>query len=305
MALISTGLLEKGLRSNFFERLGAVQTYWQDLCTRITSTSDAERYRWLGAMAQMRAWGTGRKATGALTETYNVANQKYEATIEVDRDELDDDQTGQIRQFIGEMADAAAVHKELLIEDLLNHGTTAGYVAYDGITFFNATHSSGASGNQTNLVSHAAATGTTPTSAEFRDAVVEARAAMASLLDDKGNPARIRTSGLVIACPTLLYQTALEAMTAPLLGGTSNVNVGLAKPIEMPGLTSGVKAFLLKTDASMRPFIFQDRMPIEFAALDSPTTDDGFKREKYLYGVRARYAMAYGKWQYAIEITFT
>ena len=54
----------------------------------------------------------------------------------------------------------------------------------------------------------------------------------------------------------------------------------------------------------MRPFIYQDREPIEFTSLAEGSEED-FKREKFLYGIRARYRMTYGYWQYAIRTIFT
>ena len=46
----------------------------------------------------------------------------------------------------------------------------------------------------------------------------------------------------------------------------------------------------------------QDK-PVEFTAL-AEDSDDGFRREKFLYGVRARYRLAYGYWQYAVCLDF-
>ena len=103
MAIINTGLLTKGLRSEFFSRFDAATTYFQDLSTRIQSNSDTETYKWLGSVPNMREWGTGRVAKGLRTESYSVENLKYEATIEVDRDEIADDKTGQIRIRIGKL----------------------------------------------------------------------------------------------------------------------------------------------------------------------------------------------------------
>ena len=34
-------------------------------------------------------------------------------------------------------------------------------------------------------------------------------------------------------------------------------------------------------------------------------SDEGFRREKFLYGVRARYRLAYGYWQFAVRMNFT
>jgi len=58
---------------------------------------------------------------------------------------------------------------------------------------------------------------------------------------------------------------------------------------------------LLKTDAAVRPLIFQDREPVEFTAL-TEDSEEGFRREKFLYGVRARYRLTYGYWQYAVKM---
>jgi phage major head subunit gpT-like protein len=64
------------------------------------------------------------------------------------------------------------------------------------------------------------------------------------------------------------------------------------------------KWFLLKTDVPVRPFIFQDREPIEFKALEADS-EEGFKREVYLYGIRARYRICYAAWQHALQLNFT
>ena len=150
MAIINSGLLTKGLRSEFFQRLEKTTTYFQDLATRIQSNSDSETYKWLGSSPRMREWGTGRLARGLRTESYSVENLKYEATLEVDRDEISDDKTGQIRIRVGELAERAATHKDFLISQLLINGETAGFDSYDAISFFNDSHVSGASGAQNN-----------------------------------------------------------------------------------------------------------------------------------------------------------
>ncbi|MCH8333152.1 Mu-like prophage major head subunit gpT family protein [Candidatus Sumerlaeota bacterium] len=95
--------------------------------TRIPSTSDSESYKWLGSIPRMREFGTGRVAKGVRTESYSVENLKYESTLEVDRDEVSDDQTGQIRVRIAEMAQRAATHKDFLTSQLLANGDSAGF----------------------------------------------------------------------------------------------------------------------------------------------------------------------------------
>lgn len=303
-AIVGTGLTVSGLRSEFFQRYDAQQTFYQDLATRIPSTKDKESYKWLGSIPKMREWGTGRLARGVRTESYDVENLKYESTLEIDRDEIDDDQTGQIRVRVQELAVRAATHKDYLLSQLLINGATSGYNSYDGVTFFNDAHVSGDSGNQDNKLAPAAVAPTDPTVAEFKTAFKAALAAMAGLKDDVGDPMSISGgTGLVCVVPPSMYLTALEALNATIISNTTNVLAGAARVIAFPWLTLATQWFLLKTDGVLRPFIFQDREPVEFTALENQS-DEGFRREKYLYGVRARYRLTYGMWQYTVSNVF-
>lgn len=304
MAVIETGLLAKGLRSEFFDRFEKTTSYYQELATRVPSMSDAETYRWLGTVPRMREWGTGRLAKGLRSESYSVENLKYESTIEVDRDEIADDQTGQIRVRIGELAQRAATHKDYLIAQLLINGATSGYNSYDGTTFFSDSHASGASGSQDNDLTFAAAGGDNqPTTDEFKGALKQAIAQMLAFKDDQGEPLPLTTTGLVCVVPPMMLFTALEAVNATVISQTSNILQGAARVIALPWLTTATTWYLLKTDGVIRPFIFQDREPVEFGSL-AENSEEGFKREKLLFGVRARYRMTYGYWQFAVRTVF-
>lgn len=303
MAVINTGLLTKGLRSEFFSRFDATTSHYRDLSTRVPSTSDRETYKWLGTVPQLREWGAGRLARGLRTESYSIENLKYEATIEVDRDEIADDQTGQIRLRVGELAERAATHKDYLIAQLLISGESTGFPGYDGQPFFSSSHVSGGSGSQSNLLMSDVTTPSNPTTEEFKGSIRQAISRLLSYKDDQGEPMPGNATGLVCVVPPGLYFPALEALYATVVNATSNVLEGAARVISLPWLTDATKWYLLKTDGVVRPFLFQDREPIEFTAL-TDASDDGFKREKHLYGVRARYRMTYGYWQYAVRTQF-
>ena len=303
MAVINSGLLTKGLRSEFFNRFENAPTHFQTLATRIPSTSDSETYKWLGTVPKMREWGTGRLVQGLRTESYSVENLKYEATIEVDRDEIADDQTGQIRIRVGELAQRAATHKDFLIGNLLINGETAGFNSYDGVSFFNDAHVSGSSGSQDNNLTYDATSTDEPTVDEFKAALKQAIGQMLAFKDDQGEPMLISVSGLVVVVPPTMLFTALEAINASLVSNTSNILEGAARVISLPWLTDASKWYLLKNDGVLRPFIFQDREPVEFNAL-TEESEESFKREKFLYGVRARYRLTYGYWQFAVRTDF-
>ncbi|MEK6798050.1 MAG: Mu-like prophage major head subunit gpT family protein [Planctomycetota bacterium] len=304
MAIINSGLLTKGLRSEFFQRFSEATAYYQDLTTRIPSHSDSETYKWLGSIPRMREWGTGRLAKGLGTESYSVENLKYESTLEVDRDEVSDDKTGQIRIRVGELAVRAATHKDYLIAQLLVNGATAGFNSYDGVSFFHTAHASGSSGSQSNKLTASASDPNNPTTTEFKSALRGAISAMLGFKDDQGEPMAISGTALVCIVPTTAYFAALEAVNATVVNNTSNVLQGVARVIAFPWITDATKWYLLKTDGVIRPFIFQDREPVEFTA-QTEESDEGFRREKFLYGVRARYRLAYGYWQYAVQTTMS
>lgn len=303
MAVVNQGLNLAGLRSEFFKRFDLEKPVWTDLVTTIKSNKDKETFRFLGSVPPMRQWGTGRKSVGLRTESYDVVNEKYESSIEVDRDELSDDQTGQIQLRIQEMASRAALHKDYLTSQLLINGDQTGFTSYDGVTFFNDAHVSGASGNQDNKLTSGATAPTDPTVAECKTAVKTAIAALLAFKDDVGQPMSMNASGLVIVCPPSMYLTMLEAIGATVISSTTNILQGAARVISFPWLTTASKFYLLKTDGHIRPFVFLDREPVEFGALEEQS-DAGFLREVYVYGTRYRGKLTYGYWQFATQVTF-
>lgn len=302
MAIVSTGLSAAGLRSTFFSRYLAISARFEQLATRVDSNKDAETYKWLGALPMMRPWGTGRLAKGLRTESYTVENEEYESTIAVRQTALEDDQTGQIRIQVNAMARAARRYPDYLLGQLLILGATAGYNSYDGVTFFNAAHVSGASGSQDNDLA-ATAAAATKTVDECKAALQASIAAMMAFNDDQGQPTMMDPEGLVILVPPAMYFPMLHTVQAAMITNTSNVIAGIAAVISFPYLSLGTTFYTCKVDEEVRPFIFQDRLPIEFDALERGS-EVNFRQGENLYGVRARYALTYGMWQYCVRTIF-
>jgi phage major head subunit gpT-like protein len=298
--IIDTGLTTSALKGNLFSALKAANPVWQALATSVKSTGPAESYRWLGTVPQMREWGSGRLAKGLRSESYSVANHKYEATIEVDRDEMSDDQLGQIVVRVRELARRAASHPDKLLAVLLENGASGGYTSYDGATFFATTHESGESGVQSNSLTYDVDSPTAVTAEEFAESYKQAVETMLALKDDQGEPIHGELGQMVVLVPAALWYVAKQALTAQINDAATNVLSGEASVLVFPRLTSTDKWYLCRTDTEVRPFIFQDREPIEFTSL-ADGSEEVFKREKLLFGVRARYAMAYGYWQNCVR----
>jgi phage major head subunit gpT-like protein len=69
---------------------------------------------------------------------YEIINKSFESTIEVDRDDIDDDQVGVYTPMIQGLAQAAKVHPDQLVFALLKAAFET--VCYDGQYFFDDDH---------------------------------------------------------------------------------------------------------------------------------------------------------------------
>lgn len=62
---------------------------------------------------------------------------------------------------------------------------------------------------------------------------------------------------------------------------------------------AGAPWFLLDTSRSVRPMIWQERLPYEFQQLTQTDNQHVFLNDEYVYGVRARVNAGFGLWQLA------
>lgn len=89
-----------------FKNANAVSMY-KRLATTIQSSSKTNTYDWLGKFPQMREWVGSRVLKDMSESSYQIANKKYEATLGVDRTDIEDDNLGlysTIAQSMGQEA---------------------------------------------------------------------------------------------------------------------------------------------------------------------------------------------------------
>ena len=106
--------------------------------------------------------------------------------------------------------------------------------------------------------------------------------------------------------PTSLQWKARQLLDPAAVGVTTNpaeaVLRGVYKIIVNPYLpNNGDNSvwYMLDLSQPVRPFLFQNRKPVAFAALDKPTDQEAFMRRKAMYGVDSRFNFAYGDWRQA------
>lgn len=108
------------------------------VATLVPSNTKTETYAWLGQFPRLREWLGDRQVKNLSEGTYTITNKKYEATIAVKRDDIEDDQYGVYSPLFQEMGFAAATHPDELVFGLLAAGFTS--KCFDGQYFFDANH---------------------------------------------------------------------------------------------------------------------------------------------------------------------
>ena len=221
----------------------------------IPSTRKSEKYAWLAGIPAVREWIGEKRAKQLADYNFEILNADFEATIPLDRNDLDDDSTGSFDMMIRLLVDAMAEKPRSLLSALITSGTTG--TAYDGVAFFSNT-----SGVRTidNLL---AGTGTSVAYlAADLDSVVQA---MMAFTDSAGEPLNIVPD--TIYCPPALVSvfqrlvysgsdpTASAQGTFNPFGGGKFTIIGDARLAS----TDANDWYAFKTNGVLKPFIWQPR----------------------------------------------
>jgi phage major head subunit gpT-like protein len=291
----------KNIKTTFQKAFDAAPALWEKVAMLVPSTGSENDYKWLANFPRMRKW-VGDKVVKALEAfKYTIVNDDWEATIEVNRNDIEDDNLGVIKPQ-AEMAGFSA--KQLpdeIVFDLVNNGFTN--LCYDGQFFFDTDHPvRGANGVVASVSNKGTAALSIATLALATASYGGARTALAKMKDDEGRP--LNVSGNVLLVPPALEDTGRALLTVDRLeDGKPNPYKGTATLVVAPWLTSDTAWFLLDTTKPIKPFLFQERKkPVLVAQID-PNADGVFMRKKYLYSVEARGAGGYGFWQLAYGST--
>lgn len=128
----------QSFRTIFGEAFAAVKPQFERAAMTVPSSVREETYAWLGAFPRMREWVGERHIKNLELQSYTVKNKDWEATVEVDRNDIEDDSYGIYRPIIAELGRSAAVHPDELVFGLLAGGFDS--TCYDGQYFFDTDH---------------------------------------------------------------------------------------------------------------------------------------------------------------------
>lgn len=287
------------LKTSFQNAFDQTPTDWKKIAMVVPSTGKQNDYSWLGRFPKMRKW-IGDKVIKALSAfNYSIVNDDFEATVEVERNDIEDDQLLGLATQAKEAGQSAAELPADLVFALLSQGFAL--KCYDGQPFFDNDHPVGKDKphSVSNMGTKKLKVGSL---AEAKASYGAARTAMRNFKDDEGASLKIRPSVLVV--PVTLEDDANYLMTAEKFpDGTPNPYRNTAEVLVAPELASDSAWFLLDTSRAVKPLIYQERKKPEFVEQTDYNSENVFMRKKFLFGAEARVAAGYGFWQMAYGST--
>jgi phage major head subunit gpT-like protein len=284
------------LKTSFNNAFTAAPTIWNKIAMKVPSTTGQNDYAWLSKFPKMQKWIGDKNVKSLEAAKYSIKNDDWEATVEVDRNDIEDDNLGIYGPQAQMAGDSAAQLPDEIVIALVNGGFTN--LCFDGQYFFDTDHVvAGASVSNKSAVALSVAT-----QAAAIASYGAGRTAMRKFKDDEGRPLNC-TPNVLLVGPALEHIGLAIVNNDRLTDGAANPYKGTAEVVVDARITSDTAWFLLDTTKPIKPFIYQERKAPVFVEQTDPQADDVFNRKKFKYGAEARAAGGYGFWQLAFGST--
>lgn len=286
------------LKTTFHKAFEATKSDWQKIAMLVPSSSSQNDYTWLSKFPRMRRWVGDKYKKTLKAFRYTLVNEDWEATIRVDRNDIEDDNLG----IYAPQAQSAGWSAKQLPEELVFEVVNKGFdeLCYDGQPFFDTDHPVGDESVSNKF--------TVPLSisslAAAQGSFGAVRTAMRKMKDEEGRPLNVNPNILLV--PPALGDIARALMASERLeDGKLNPYRGTCEVVESAYLTSDTAWYLLDTTQPVRPFVYQERKKPVFVQQVTQDSDDVFERKEFKFGAEARAAAGYAHWQLAAGSTGT
>jgi phage major head subunit gpT-like protein len=134
----SLARLYTGFTAVFNAAFQDTQTWYEQAAMTVPATTRIMDYKFLLDFPMVREWIGDRQISSLEPKAFQVETKDWEATIEVDRNDIEDDQLGFYNPIVAALAQEARKHPEKLIGDLLMGAFST--PCYDGQNFFSTQH---------------------------------------------------------------------------------------------------------------------------------------------------------------------
>jgi len=290
------GELDYQFRTGFNAAFSLASTAVVDrIATVIPATSGTMRLTGVKAFGYMREWLGKRHHKNIEALGFTAVIRKFEDTVDVLRDDLEDDNYGQYMPQIQAMGKGAAQLDARLVAAVLQGSAAA--TGYDGLALGANTHSM-KSTTYDNLV----------TTAMSQAAIKTAIDWFGSLVDDGGEELAITPTHLVTRDKGSAYWAGrkflLKEQVSDGAGAmVDNETYQTLEHLPMAHITSDTFWAVLALTDAVRPVLLLRRTLPEMTAKTNPDSDGVFEEDKYSWGVRYRVEAVPGPWQLAYTST--
>lgn len=284
-----------------------------NLAFRVQSSlpaGDGEKLDFLGMVPALREWIGQRSAKSLLAHNYLVTLRKFESTVQIPLDWINNDKTGQVQASMAQLAlryNPQWYGK--LIATLLNTGEAA--TGFDGIAYFANTHAWGDSGTIDNLLTFDSAVANAPTANEAASAIVAAISTMQGFFDDRGEPINeSATKVTVIAPPGAIGAAVMQAVKEKNLdtgtGVRTNPVMGLGLEIEVviSARITVQRMFVINSSPDAVPFVFIENTGDFKRTMKGPGSDFEHDNDAWEVGIKAVGAAGFGRFTDATSTQF-
>lgn len=272
---------------------------------------DGEKLDFLGMVPALREWVGARSAKKPLEFKYNVVLKKFESTVQLPLDWINNDKTGLVQSqmsMLSQRYNPQWYGKR--VAALLNAGATD--LSFDGKAFFANDHAWGESGTIDNLLEHNGATADAPTANEAATAIVEAVSALSGYKDDRGEPINETMTSVTIVAPTgaigaAVMQAVKEKNLDTGTGVRTNPVLGLGLTIDVvvSARITVQRMFVVNSSPGAVPFVFIENTGEFKRTMKGPGSDFEHDNDAWEVGLKAVGEAGYGRFTDATSTQFT
>lgn len=289
------------LKTTFNKAFEGAPTMWEQIAMKVQSTGKSNQYNWFDRFPKMRKWVGDKYLKNLKAYKYTIVNDDYEATVAVDRNDIEDDELG----MVGVAAQEAGFSSKQLPDEIVAGLVTGAFAneCFDEQYFCDTDHPvTNENGVESSVSNKLTAALSCATLALAQASLGAAQTAMMGFTDNEGRPLGLMGDTLMVGPANKETATVLSTNDR-LEDGKPNPYKG-CKVVVNPWMGAASTAwFWLCTTRPVKPFIYQERKAPVFVSQVDTSSDAVFMRKEFKYGAEARVSGGYGFWQLCVGST--
>lgn len=274
----------------------AQRTYWDMYATLMPSGSTQTVHSWIEQQGGLVEYAGARSVDNIVARDYTLKNKKFQKTIGLDVDRIEDDTFGVFSTSVDALGVQGGLWPDDVMTPIVENGKTS--VCWDGQYFFDTDHPVDIDDASKGTYSNNLVGASYDFSVDPAGAYELGCTKLAEILGPDGRP-HDTVPDLIMVAPRnrkkmkTLLNAEIVANTAG-TAGVSNVFQGDIAGLVNTRLTGDPNAvYLMKATGPIKPFLWQLRKAPDLIAKNSPNDDNVFFEDKVLYGTKARGAGGY------------